>query len=93
MTGETQWSVQAKLDYARFLTDHPSVQPYNATRFLFRLTDIAELGEPGAMETLIALKLANTHFADKAGACKLAGRAVAAGDESARKFVAACAAN
>lgn len=93
ISGETQWSVQGKLDYARFLTEHPSIAPYDTTRVLYRLTDIAELGEPGAMDALIALKLANVHFADKAGACRLASQAVAAGDESARKFLAPCSVN
>lgn len=93
MSGETQWSVQAKLDYARFLTDHPAVEPYNATRFLYRLTDIAELDEPGAMEALVALKLANVRFADKTGACKLAERAVAQGNDGAKKFLGGCASN
>jgi TPR repeat protein len=94
MSGETQWSVAAKIEYARFLADHPTVKPYDATRFTFRLTDIAELGEPGAMEALIALKLsANADFADKPGGCKLAQRALAAGEESAKKFLSGCTTN
>ena len=94
MSGDTQWSVAAKIEYARFLTDHPTVKPYNATRFTYKLTDIAELGEPGAMVALIALKMsANADFTDKAGGCKLAERAVAAGDESARTFLTGCSVN
>ena len=94
MSGDTQWSVAAKIEYARFLAEHPTVKPYNATRFTHRLTDIAELGEPGAMDALIALKLsANADFTDKTGGCKLAERAVAAGDESAKKFLSACTVN
>jgi len=94
MSGDTQWSVQAKLDYAHFLTEHPMVKPYDTTRFTYALTDIAELGEPGAMQALIALKLsANAEFADKAGGCKLAERAVAAGEESAKTFLSGCSVN
>lgn len=94
MSGATQWSVAAKLEYARLLTNHPTVKPYSATRFTYKLTDIAELGEPGAMEALIALKLSgNAAFADKAGGCRLTERAEAAGDEGARKFLSACASN
>ena len=82
------------MEYARFLTEHPTVKPFNAMRFTYRLTDIAELGEPGAMEALIALKLsANEDFTDKTGGCKLAERTVAAGDESVRKFLTGCSVN
>jgi hypothetical protein len=35
----------------------------------------------------------NAQFADKAGGCKLAQQAVATGDESAKTFLRACAAN
>jgi TPR repeat protein len=94
MSGATQWSVSAKIEYANFLADHPTVKPYDATRFTYRLTDIAELGEPGAMEALIALKMsANAAFTDKAGGCKLAERAVTAGDDSAKKFLTGCSVN
>ena len=94
MRGETQWSVGAKLDYARFVTDNPTVKANNPKRIIYELTEAANLGEPGATTTLIALKLSpNAQFADKAGGCRLAQRAVAAGDESARKFLASCAVN
>jgi hypothetical protein len=46
------------------------------------------------MATLIVLKLSpNAQFADKAGGCKLAQQAVAAGDDGAKTFLGACAAN
>ncbi len=94
MRGETQWSVGAKLDYARFVTDNPTVKANNPKRIIYELTEAANLGEPGATATLIALKLSpNAQFADKAGGCRLAQRTVAAGDESARKFLASCAVN
>jgi TPR repeat protein len=93
MSGDTQWSVQAKLEYAQFLIEHPDVKANNAPLFLYRLTDIAEIGEPGAMEALIALKLTTRHYADKAGGCRLAQRAVAAGSEGAKKFLTGCSVN
>jgi hypothetical protein len=46
------------------------------------------------MATLVALKISpNAQFVDKAGGCKLAQQAVTAGDESAKTFLGACAAN
>jgi TPR repeat protein len=94
MSGETQWSVGAKLGHARFLTDNPTVKTSNPKRIVYDLTQAASLGEPGAMATLIALKLSpNAQFADKAGGCKLAQQAVTTGDESAKTFLGACAAN
>jgi hypothetical protein len=47
ISNEVQWSVEAKLYYARFLTDYPTVKSYDATRFLYKLTDIAELATRG----------------------------------------------
>jgi TPR repeat protein len=94
MRGETQWSVGAKLDYARFLTENPTVKVNHPKRIIYDLTDMTELSEPGAMTTFIALKLSsNQQFADKVGGCKLAEQAVATGEASAKKFLATCAAN
>jgi hypothetical protein len=91
MSGETQWSVLSKISYVQFLADNPTVKPYDAKRVLYGITEAAE---PGAMATLIALKLStNPDFADKAGGCKLADRAVQNGDESARKFLSTCTVN
>jgi hypothetical protein len=59
--------------------------------FLYTLNDAAELGEPNAMATLIALKLSSSaQFADRAGGCRLAARAAANGDDRARTALAAC---
>lgn len=94
MRGETQWSVLTNIDYARFLADNPTVKVHDAKRVLYEITEASELGEPKAMATLIALKLSqNPEFADKIGGCRLAESAVADGDESAKKFLPACAAN
>ncbi len=62
-----------------------------AARFLFSVSD---LGEPGAMDTLIALKLsANAQFSDEAGGCTLAERAAKAGDAIAASRLAECRGN
>ena len=74
----------------QFLADNPTVQVYDAKARALRSDQAAELGEPGAMSALIALKLSsNAQFADKAGGCRLAERAVKDGDESAKKFLTA----
>lgn len=94
ISGNTQWSVVAKIGYARFLADNPTVKAYDAKRVLYEITEAAEFGEPDAMATLIALKLSpNAEFADKAGGCKLAERAAKDGDESATKLLAGCVVN
>lgn len=94
ISGNTQWSVVAKIGYVQFLADNPTVKAFDAKRVLYEITEAAEFGEPNAMATLIALKLSpNAEFADKAGGCKLAERAVKDGDESAKKLLSACGAN
>jgi TPR repeat protein len=94
MLGETQWSVEAKLDYARFLTDNPTVKTSIHKRIVYDLTEAAELGEPGAMTALIALKLSsNARFADKTEGCKLARHAAQNGETSAKKLLDGCTLN
>ena len=94
MSGQTQWSVVAKIDYARFLADNPSVKAYDAKRILYDITEAAELGEPQASAALIALKLSqNPEFADKAGGCRLVEQAAQDGDERAKRLLRGCAAN
>lgn len=91
MSGATQWSVEALIDFAQFVADNPAVQVHDPKRLLYEITEASELGEPKATPTLIALKLSsNPDYADKAGACRLVARAVQNGDDSARKFLNAC---
>jgi hypothetical protein len=50
-----------------------------------------DLNKPGAVTTLIELKLsANGQFQDKAGACKLIETAVARGDQSMASRLSEC---
>jgi TPR repeat protein len=72
----SQWDYDTRLQIVRLLAENPEVQMGYPERFLYTATEDAELGETGAMDALIALKLSrNTQFADKAGGCALAVRA------------------
>ena len=77
----SQWDYDTLLQIVRLLADNPDVPVSDQDRNLHRAVEDAELGEPGAMDALIALKLsANKQFADKAGGCALAERAVKRGE-------------
>ena len=72
----SQWDYDTRLQIVRLLAENPSVQMEYADHYLYRTIEDAELGEPGAMDALIALKLSrHGQFADKAGGCALAERA------------------
>lgn len=87
----SQWDYDTRLQIVRLLADYPEVQIDNARPFLYSATEAAELGEPGAMDALIALKLsANRQFSDKADGCALAERAARAGDAAAVRHLAGC---
>jgi len=91
MRSEVQWSVDATLELARLLIDNPTVTRDGDKAFLYTLKDAAELGEPNAMATLIALKLSSSaQFTDRAGGCALAERDAATGDATANKLLASC---
>jgi len=60
----------------RLVAENPDVKIEYPDHFLYRATEDAELGEPGAMEALIALKLSgHPQFTDTVGGCALAKRA------------------
>jgi len=91
MRNEVQWSVDATLELARLVIDDPTATVSDDKDFLYTLNDHAELGEPNAMATLIAMKLsASRQFADHAGGCTLAQRASASGDSAAKKLLENC---
>lgn len=78
----SQWDYDTRLQIVRLLAENPEVQMGYADRFLYRTTEDAELGEPGAMDALIALKLSrHAQFADKAGGSALAERVAKKLDE------------
>jgi len=61
--------------------DNPDVQISYADRLVYDLTEASELGEPGALAALIALKLSrNGQFRDEAGGCKLVMEAADRGE-------------
>jgi TPR repeat protein len=80
----SQWDYDTRLQIVRLLAENPDVQMAYPDHFIYRAVEDAELGEPGAMDALIALKLSrHVQFADKANGCALAQRAAKAGDEAA----------
>jgi TPR repeat protein len=72
----SQWDYDTRLQIVRLLAENPEIQMGYPERFLYTATEDAEVGETGAMDALIALKLSrHAQFADKAGGCALAERA------------------
>jgi TPR repeat protein len=87
----SQWDYDTRLQIMRLLAENPNVQMEYADRILYTAIEDAELGKPGAMDALIALKLSgHAQFADKAGGCILAERAAKAGDALASKRLDEC---
>lgn len=78
---QAQWDQDARLQVMGLLAAHPEIHLGNPGGFLYDATEAAELGEPGALAALIALKLsANSQFADRPGGCALAARAAQSSD-------------
>src|SRR5262245_29943086 len=87
----SQWDYDARLQIVRLLAENPGVQMAYPDRFIYTAIEDAELGEPGAMDALIALKLSShVQFADKANGCVLAERAAKAGDGAAASRLDEC---
>jgi TPR repeat protein len=87
----SQWDYDTRLQIVRLLAENPDVQMGYADHFLYRTIEDAELGEPGAMDALIALKLSqHVQFADKAGGCAYAERAAKSGDASVTRYLESC---
>src|SRR5262249_52882260 len=80
----SQWDYDTRLQIVRLMAENPDVQMAYPDHFLYRAIEDAELGEPGAMDALIALRLSShLQFADKANGCVLAQCAAKAGDNGA----------
>jgi TPR repeat protein len=72
----SQWDYDTRLQVVQLVAENPGVEMGYPERFLYTATEDAELGEPGAVDALIALKLSrHPQFADKTGGCALAARA------------------
>ena len=68
--------------------------PSTIRAVLYDATETAELGEPGALDALINLKLSpSAQFADKAGSCALVQSAAAVGDDVAARRLPECVAS
>jgi TPR repeat protein len=80
----SQWDYATWLLIANVLAVNPDVPLARPDGFLYDALEFAELGEPGAMDALIALKQSpNPQFSDPAGARALAEQATRRGDVAA----------
>ena len=87
----SQWDYDTWLLIANVLAENPDVPLSRPDGFLYDAIEFAELGEPGAMNALIALKLSrNPQFSDLAGGCALAERAAKRGDDAAARSFDQC---
>ena len=84
----SQWDYDTRLKLVHVVADNPTIELSYPEHYLSAITADAEVGEPGAMEALIALKLSkHVQFADRAGGCALTQRA------GVTQFQAECGAN
>ncbi len=87
----SQWDYDTRLQMARIFADNPDVAVNRPEHLIYELTEASELGEPGALPTLIALKLSrHGQFRDEAGGCKLVTEAANRGDSDAARRVTEC---
>ena len=87
----SQWDYDTRLQIVRLLAENPDVQMAYPDHFIYRAIEDAELGEPGAMDALIALRLSrHVQFADKTSGCVLAERAAKAGNDAAARRLDEC---
>src|SRR5262249_31635256 len=64
------WYLDARTEVLKILAANPEVRVNRPGDTLYNAMEAAELGEPGALSVLIALKLSdNAQFRDPAGAC------------------------
>jgi len=85
----SQWDYDTRLRLVHAVIDNPTVELAYPEHYLRAVIADAEVGEPGAMEALIALKLSkHVKFADKAGGCALAAKV---GGTVAAQFAGGCA--
>jgi len=88
------WDYDARLQLTKVLAENPDLTINFPGSILYDLTEEAELGEPGAVDALIDIKLSQSaQFHDKAGGCALAARAAKGGDAIAAQRLKECGAN
>src|SRR5262245_19345679 len=87
----SQWDYDTWLLIANVLAENPDIPLGRPDRFLYNAIEFAELGEPGAMDALIALKQSrHPQFSDPAGARALAERAAGQGKNVAPRRLDRC---
>src|SRR5262245_7347289 len=87
----SQWDYDTWLVIANVLAENPDVSLGRPDGFLYDALEFAELGEPGAMDALIALKQSrHLQFCDPAGARALAERAAGQGKNVAPRRLDRC---
>jgi TPR repeat protein len=87
----SQWDYDTWLLIANVLAENPDVPLSRPDGFLYDAIEFAELGEPGALDALIALKKSrNPKFSDPAGAHSLAERAAKLGNNLASRRLEQC---
>jgi len=87
----SQWDYDTWLVIANVLAENPDVSLGRPDGFLYDALEFAELGEPGAMDALIALKQSrNPQFSDPAGARTLVERAAKQGNDAAPRRLERC---
>ena len=85
------WNYDARLKMIKVLTENPELTIDRPEHVLYDLTEEAELGEPGALDALIEVKLSQSaQFQDKAGGCALAARAAKNGEAYAAQRLKEC---
>jgi hypothetical protein len=87
----SQWDYDTWLVITNVLAENPDVSLGRPDGFLYDALEFAELGEPGAMDALIALKQSrNPQFSDPAGARTLVERAAKQGNDAAPRRLERC---
>ena len=85
------WDYDARLKMVKVLAENPELTIDRPETVLYDLTEETELGEPGALDALIEIKLSQSaQFRDKAGGCALAARAAKNGDAYAAQRLKEC---
>ena len=80
------WDYDARLRLMAALAANPAATVYRPAATLYDATEAAGLGEPGALDALIDLKLSQSvQFRDQPGGCALVKQAAARGDDAPAK--------
>jgi len=85
------WDYDARLELLALLATHPELTMGYPEPIIYDVTEAVELGEPGAAEALIDLKLSpNKNYAGRAGGCALAASEAKRGNGAAARRLKDC---